>query len=345
MSLDFSTPRKILKAYKDGLAGAICDPEDLDKLLGELPHPVFGAAANNLYGTGEGKLALLYKSVQKYDPSFGYHERQETGDCYYGETIIMDNACKKIKDINVGDTIYDSNGNFTKVISKQVKISNNTLITIKTKGSIPLRVTSDHRVLIGRKEEDTIGNTVTKIVTRKWVTAQEIKKGDYLITPTSLTTISPPTNKFITNDFSWFLGYFLGDGWCDDKQLAEAKSAMDRVQFKPFSIHIGRIGRFRRRGGDLWWAGVSENQPLTQLHAELTDNLREAGFQIEKRRFSPHITLGREIVTNASPRLIEKFRQTVESVKLMKSERISGKLVYTSIYEKSSRSSSLLNQS
>lgn len=81
MSLDFSTPRKILKTYKDGLAGAICDPEDLDKLLGELPHPVFGAAANNLYGTGEGKLALLYKSVQKYDPSFGYHERQVTGDC------------------------------------------------------------------------------------------------------------------------------------------------------------------------------------------------------------------------------------------------------------------------
>ncbi len=136
---------------------------------------------------------------------------------------------------------------------------------------------------------------------------------------------------------------FLGE--CDDKQLAEAKSAMDRVEFKPFSIHIGRIGRFRRRGGDLWWAGVSENQPLTQLHAELTDNLREAGFQIEKRRFSPHITLGREIVTKASPRLIEKFGQTVESVKLMKSERIAGKMVYTSIYEKSSRSSSLLNQS
>jgi hypothetical protein len=81
MSLDFNTPAKILKSYKAGLTGAICDPEDLDKLLGELPHPVFGAAANNLYGTGEGKLALLYKSVQKYDPSFGYHERQVTGDC------------------------------------------------------------------------------------------------------------------------------------------------------------------------------------------------------------------------------------------------------------------------
>jgi len=77
----FNTPKELLKAYKDGLVGSICDPDDVDKLLGELPHPVFGAAANNLYGTGEGKLALLYKSVQKFDPTFGAHERQVTGDC------------------------------------------------------------------------------------------------------------------------------------------------------------------------------------------------------------------------------------------------------------------------
>jgi len=77
----FNTPKELLKAYKDGLVGSICDPDDVDKLLGELPHPVFGAAANNLYGTGEGKLALLYKSVQKFDPGFGPSERQVTGDC------------------------------------------------------------------------------------------------------------------------------------------------------------------------------------------------------------------------------------------------------------------------
>ena len=77
----FKTPRDILKAYKDGFVGSWCDPKDTDKLLGELPHPLFGAAASNLYGTGDRKLALLYKSVQKFDPSFGPHERQTTGDC------------------------------------------------------------------------------------------------------------------------------------------------------------------------------------------------------------------------------------------------------------------------
>tara|TARA_B100001564_G_scaffold359340_1_gene380726 strand:+ start:7088 stop:8008 length:921 start_codon:yes stop_codon:yes gene_type:complete len=77
----FNTPTELLKAYKDGFVGSWCDPEDTDKLLGELPHPLFGAAASNLYESGKGKVALLYKSIQKFDPSFGPHERQTTGDC------------------------------------------------------------------------------------------------------------------------------------------------------------------------------------------------------------------------------------------------------------------------
>lgn len=41
----FDTSRDLLKAYKNGFVGSWCDPEDTDKLLGELPHPLFGAAA------------------------------------------------------------------------------------------------------------------------------------------------------------------------------------------------------------------------------------------------------------------------------------------------------------
>ena len=77
----FEKPIDLLRAYKEGFVGSWCDPEDTDKLLGELPHPLFGVAAPDLYGTGEGKTALLYKSVQKFDPTFGYHEKQTTGDC------------------------------------------------------------------------------------------------------------------------------------------------------------------------------------------------------------------------------------------------------------------------
>ena len=77
----FDKPRDILEAYRDGFVGSWCDPEDTDKLLGESPHPLFGVAAPDLYGSGKGKVALLHKSILKFDPTFGAHERQTTGDC------------------------------------------------------------------------------------------------------------------------------------------------------------------------------------------------------------------------------------------------------------------------
>lgn len=77
----FNKPRDLLKAYKDGLVGAYCDYEELDNLLGELKHPLFGAAAHNLYETGKGKLALPFKNLLKFDPGFGPSERQVVGDC------------------------------------------------------------------------------------------------------------------------------------------------------------------------------------------------------------------------------------------------------------------------
>ena len=122
---------------------------------------------------------------------------------------------------------------------------------------------------------------------------------------------------------------FLGES--DAKQTADAKSAMDAVNFAPLVVTIDRIGLFRRGGGDIWWAGVLDNKPLLNLHADLTKKLVAAGFQLEKRRFSPHITLGREVATNEPPREIEPFSETVSSIELMKSEHMRGKLVYTAI--------------
>ena len=124
---------------------------------------------------------------------------------------------------------------------------------------------------------------------------------------------------------------FLGE--CDPKQTAAAKTALDAVTFSPFEIAIERVGRFKR-GGELWWAGLSESGPLSDLQLDLTDNLTSAGFALESRKYSPHITLGREIVTGLKPWAMEPFGETVDTIDLMKSERIGGKLTYTSIHLK-----------
>jgi hypothetical protein len=78
---DFNNPRELLNAYKSGFVGVECDEEDVKKLLGELPMPIFGAAAYDLSGDGSGKISLPFKSLLKFDPGFGPAERQTTGDC------------------------------------------------------------------------------------------------------------------------------------------------------------------------------------------------------------------------------------------------------------------------
>jgi 2'-5' RNA ligase len=125
---------------------------------------------------------------------------------------------------------------------------------------------------------------------------------------------------------------FLGE--CDAKKVVAIKTCMDDVKFEPFDLMIDCIGRFKRNGGDIWWAGVRENKKLLELHQKLTAGLNASGFVCEERKYSPHITLGREIVTKAQPRQIEPFGETVSKIDLMKSERIAGKLTYTSIYRR-----------
>jgi len=142
---------------------------------------------------------------------------------------------------------------------------------------------------------------------------------------------------------------FLGE--CHELQAASAMTAMNAISFEPFELSIDRIGRFKRNGSDIfssfasqnpppaarllsgtWWAGICENKVLLELQQNLTNRLWTNGLECDKRKYSPHITLGREIITQAQPRQIEPFGEMVTSIELMKSERIGGKLTYTAIH-------------
>lgn len=122
---------------------------------------------------------------------------------------------------------------------------------------------------------------------------------------------------------------FLGD--CDIKQAAIAKSVLQTVLFDPITVKINRIGNFKRDNGDIWWAGIHKSESLINLQLDLTDKLIAAGFNLERRKYNPHITLGRKIVTNEQEQSVEPFYETVITIELMKSERINGKLKYTAI--------------
>jgi len=120
---------------------------------------------------------------------------------------------------------------------------------------------------------------------------------------------------------------FLGE--CNAKQLTAAKAVLDSLNIEEMNIYFDCIGCFRRNEGDIWWAGIAENAGLFALQHDLTEKLLSAQFKLENRKYSPHVTLARKVVTKYQPRQVEPFGETIRSVELMKSERVQGKLTYT----------------
>lgn len=133
---------------------------------------------------------------------------------------------------------------------------------------------------------------------------------------------------------------FLGE--IPGSQVGVIENIMEEAEEEPFELKFNRLGCFKRKqGGDIWWIGCEKNKTLMNIQRNLSDGLRKAGFNIEKRDFKPHLTLGREVMIHGSGKVfgsgeLEKrpIKSEVGQISLMLSERINGKLTYTSLYEK-----------
>ena len=126
---------------------------------------------------------------------------------------------------------------------------------------------------------------------------------------------------------------FLGE----TDRVSAVRHAMHAVQSPPFSMRIGGSGVFRRTGGDIYWAGVKPNDALRSVYDTLSDALRDAGFRLENRPYTPHLTLGREVVLQKGAAALPTVPETdvkVNAITLMRSDRIQGKLTYTPVYRK-----------
>ena len=130
--------------------------------------------------------------------------------------------------------------------------------------------------------------------------------------------------------------HFIGE----TSAVSALKNAMNSVDFPEFNLHISKCGTFRSDVGDIYWMGLDESEPLLRLYSDLGAELRKHGFKTENRAFRPHLTLGREVIIGDGfdKRKLKTDESVIKvnSIHLMKSERINGRLVYTSIYEKKS---------
>jgi len=92
----------------------------------------------------------------------------------------------------------------------------------------------------------------------------------------------PPENFHITLSFI---------GETDRHGLADALDALGGVSAPGFALRLSGLGAFGERKPRAVWAAVETCPPLAHLHSKVDTALRRRGFELERRRFVPHVTL------------------------------------------------------
>lgn len=98
---------------------------------------------------------------------------------------------------------------------------------------------------------------------------------------------------------------FLGETDEVDRITATLSGIAGRTP--PFPLTLGRCGTFPSRGAPriVWCSLHCPSPALSQLHNHCETHLESLGFPIEKRSFTPHVTLARARKDGPSRRLLE----------------------------------------
>ncbi|MBE1236453.1 RNA 2',3'-cyclic phosphodiesterase [Phaeovibrio sulfidiphilus] len=80
-----------------------------------------------------------------------------------------------------------------------------------------------------------------------------------------------------------------------DEDVADGiHAALSRVRAAPFEVSVRDLGVFGKdHRARILWAGVELSGALRGLKASIDTALRSQGLELEKRRYTPHITLAR----------------------------------------------------
>lgn len=112
--------------------------------------------------------------------------------------------------------------------------------------------------------------------------------------------------------------------------LPEIHKAVSEVKFEPFTITLGKLGTFSTKNGVIW-CGIKESEPITAIANKLRERLSANGISYSTMAFSPHISLVQhptQIITDIE---VPEVSIKVESIFVMKSERINGELIYSEL--------------
>lgn len=123
---------------------------------------------------------------------------------------------------------------------------------------------------------------------------------------------------------------FIGNYPSDSSSLEALRNVAASAPLRPFDITLDRISRWRN--GILHLAPSRVPPELAELHATLTKGCAELGVKVDRRKFSPHLTLARE----CPPLRLSKppqFGWRADKLTLFSSERGESGVVYRPLQE------------
>ncbi|MGI6188811.1 MAG: RNA 2',3'-cyclic phosphodiesterase [Clostridiales bacterium] len=111
----------------------------------------------------------------------------------------------------------------------------------------------------------------------------------------------------------------------------------------PFKLCLGGLGNFRRGSRMIVWVGLKgELDRLNHLYSRLETSLSDIGIARETRKYSPHITLGRQVALSGDFSKLAKDISPdcnsvieVSRITLMESTRKDGRLTYVPLFVQS----------
>jgi 2'-5' RNA ligase len=121
----------------------------------------------------------------------------------------------------------------------------------------------------------------------------------------------------------------------DEKRLEILKNILENINISPMKLRFNKLGSFNRRNKKIVWLGLEKDKELNRIHNNLKNLLKENNFKVEERLFTPHLTIGRQVVLKEELEEIsfKEVKAEVKSIALMESKRINGELVYKPIKE------------
>jgi 2'-5' RNA ligase len=107
------------------------------------------------------------------------------------------------------------------------------------------------------------------------------------------TTVSPRAVRWVRPERMHLTLRFLGETAVAD--LPAIQAALEPIKAPPFTLTLDGLGGFpNRKRPRVIWVGLRETSgELAKLKRKLDATLAPLGWEKEKRRFNPHLTLGR----------------------------------------------------